>query len=96
MGGKGFHIGTIPRLRVGIDYVPYDDFPALLHKGEAVLTASENQNYQGQKSVDENQKHLRGKGRKYILTVTSTDSSPSEISKTVERLVRRLKLEGAI
>ena len=26
---------------VGLDYVPYDEFPALLHKGEAVLTASE-------------------------------------------------------
>ncbi len=41
VGGKGINIGTIPRLRVGIDYVPYDDFPALLHKGERVLTASE-------------------------------------------------------
>ena len=25
----------------GLDYVPYDEFPALLHKGEAVLTAAE-------------------------------------------------------
>lgn len=25
----------------GLDYVPYDEFPAILHKGEAVLTASE-------------------------------------------------------
>ncbi|MDF2950781.1 MAG: hypothetical protein K0S18_364 [Anaerocolumna sp.] len=42
VGGKGFSIPTIPRLRVGMDYVPSDDFPALLHKGEAVLTAQEN------------------------------------------------------
>lgn len=41
VGGKGFHIGEIPRLRVGLDYVPSDDFPALLHRGEAVLTAAE-------------------------------------------------------
>ena len=25
----------------GLDYVPYDEFPAILHKGEAVLTAEE-------------------------------------------------------
>ena len=25
----------------GLDYVPYDEFPAILHKGEAVLTATE-------------------------------------------------------
>jgi len=42
VGGKGFSIGEIPRLKVGMDYVPSDNFPALLHKGEAVLTASEN------------------------------------------------------
>ena len=41
IGGKGINIPTIPRLKVGLDYVPSDDFPALLHKGEAVLTADE-------------------------------------------------------
>lgn len=45
IGGKGFKMPTIPRLRVGMDYVPSDDFPALLHKGEAVLTAQENALY---------------------------------------------------
>lgn len=25
----------------GLDYVPYDEFPALLHQGERVLTAAE-------------------------------------------------------
>ncbi len=46
VGGKGIDIPTIPRLRVGLDYVPSDDFPAFLHKGEAVLTAQENALYQ--------------------------------------------------
>ena len=27
--------------RTGLEYVPYDEYPALLHKGESVLTASE-------------------------------------------------------
>ena len=33
--------GSVGRYATGLDYVPYDDFPAILHKGEAVLTASE-------------------------------------------------------
>lgn len=31
----------IPRKAYGISYVPYDNFPAMLHEGERVLTASE-------------------------------------------------------
>jgi len=38
-------IPQIPRLKVGLDYVPYDEFPALLHEGERVLTAEENKAY---------------------------------------------------
>lgn len=45
IGGKSPKIPTIPKLRVGMEYVPSDDFPALLHKGEAVLTAQENALY---------------------------------------------------
>lgn len=45
VGGKNIKLPTIPRLRIGMDYVPSDDFPALLHKGEAVLTAQENALY---------------------------------------------------
>ena len=41
VGGMSFSMPTIPRLKVGMDYVPSDDFPALLHQGEAVLTAGE-------------------------------------------------------
>jgi hypothetical protein len=29
----------------GLSYVPYNNFPALLHEGERVLTASENRGY---------------------------------------------------
>lgn len=41
LGGKGFHIPNIPRLKIGIDYVPWDMFPAYLDKGEWVLTKEE-------------------------------------------------------
>lgn len=33
------------RNRSGLDYIPYDEFPALLHEGERVLTKEENKNY---------------------------------------------------
>jgi hypothetical protein len=35
------------KLRSGIDYVPYNDMPALLHKGERVLTSEESKAYSG-------------------------------------------------
>lgn len=36
---------NIPKLKVGMPNVPYDNYLALLHKGERVLTAKENQKY---------------------------------------------------
>lgn len=41
VGGKGFHIPKMPRLKVGMDYVPRDFFPAFLDEGEWVLTKEE-------------------------------------------------------
>lgn len=41
---------NIPKLKVGMANVPYDDYLALLHKGERVLTAKENQEYGKQKN----------------------------------------------
>lgn len=39
---EGQKNGTIRTHAYGLSYVPYDNYPALLHEGERVLTASEN------------------------------------------------------
>lgn len=51
VGGKGINLPTIPRLAKGLNYVPYDEFPAFLHKGERVLTAKENREYSDNKII---------------------------------------------
>ena len=44
-GGKGINIPLIKKLRVGMEYVPYDEMPAILHKGEAVLKKEDAEKY---------------------------------------------------
>ncbi len=54
-GGEfGINIKEIPKLRRGIDYVPQDDYPALLHRGEQVLTAAEKKEYDAIKEERQN------------------------------------------
>jgi hypothetical protein len=39
--GSGTMTVTPTKAKTGLDYVPYNEFPALLHEGEAVLTKEE-------------------------------------------------------
>lgn len=64
---------NIPRLRIGIDNVPYDDFPALLHKGERVLRASEAEAYeeaQERRKAGGEETPSQGGGKKTVINVT--------------------------
>ena len=36
-----FKVPEIPKLSTGLNFVPYDEYPAFLHRGEAVLTAAQ-------------------------------------------------------
>lgn len=44
-------VGSASQRAVGISYVPYNNFPAYLHEGERVLTASEARAYKGGRSA---------------------------------------------
>lgn len=63
----------------GLNYVPYDDFPALLHEGERVLTASENR--------------ASGKNAPPVVTITGnnfivrSDDDISAIGKEIARQI---------
>lgn len=42
----------IPQFKTGLDYVPYDNYLALLHQGETVLNSSEAQDYRDNTSIN--------------------------------------------
>jgi hypothetical protein len=88
VGGKGINIPSIPRLEVGMDYVPFDDFPALLHKGERVLTADEAKGYRKDEQVTYNI---------YLNNMPASDSDKRKLAQYIEEERRRgLKAKGAM
>lgn len=60
VGGASFNIPKIPRLKVGMDFVPNDYFPAFLDYGEAVLTREENAKFRALGGVVGMENMLRG------------------------------------
>lgn len=87
VGGRGFNINTIARLRVGIDDVPYDEFPALLHRHEAVLTESENKEYKSLKKQT-TQDIINKSNNQTNQTIILEDNS--EVLKQIKELLKSL------
>lgn len=72
-----------PKKAVGMPYVPKDDYPVLLHKGERVLTAQQNRNYTNGSSG--------GNITIPKLADTIVIREDLDIDRTVTQLVKKLK-----
>ena len=95
VGGKGLNIKELSRLRIGMDYVPYDDYPALLHKGEQVLTASEAKDRR-QEEIEKNTVGGRDTGKNVNITLNLNidkfeNNSGQDIENLADDLLERLE-----
>lgn len=68
----------------GISYVPYNDYPARLHEGERVLTASQNREYMS-----------GGHGGVTINISSMTVRTESDIDSIAQELYRRIRLANS-
>jgi len=69
-------------LASGLSYVPYDNYPALLHRGERVMTAADNRQYQ------------RGRRPSTIIFEKLADridaSNPADVDMLLDKIEQRL------
>lgn len=81
---------NIPRLKVGMANVPYDDYLALLHKGERVLTADENKEYSNGTNDQVSNNNI---DNSFNLTINSPEAtSPAENARLVRREIQKYRI----
>lgn len=89
VGGKSFSLPKMSRLKVGLDYVPRDMFPAYLDEGEWVLTKEEANMLRRIGGIDAIEKMLASESRMYPSNIPVQSSVDKELIRAITKLARR-------
>lgn len=77
IGGGGRANGMVafgPQKAIGMDYIPYNGMPAVLHRGEAILTSYEADQWRRGRSGG------NGQGITIVQNISATPQTPAEIA----------------
>lgn len=91
------HGGRAGSFASGLNYVPYDNFPALLHKGEMVLTAAQSAQYRagngGAPANASGGAAAAGNGGTYIenINVQSVPQTPAETAAAIRAALEQAR-----
>ena len=93
VGGKSIHLPKMSRLKIGMDYVPSDLFPAFLDEGEMVLT-KENANFVRSFGGLEGMADWMNRNNRSDVNVTVRGGSEIDYEKMGESVVEALIRAG--
>lgn len=97
VGGAGFDIPTLPRLKKGMPFVPKDMFPAFLDYGERVLTKEENRVYSAALAMNIPPSMLGLLGQRDTLNLSNIPATVyPDIAGTAENKVTRIEVPVSI
>jgi hypothetical protein len=83
----GIPLSSLPSYASGTAYVP-NDGPAMIHRGERILTAQENRDYSGNDTIAAEIRALRDENRNMRAELQSIAVSSRDTSRTLDRLQR--------